>query len=387
MASLRKKDLSQFWFACFSLPNGKRVQRSTKETKRGAAQKKADEWEQLAKERTKARQAHKVIADIYRAAHQQELPDSTPRTFVTGWLNRRKGELAATTHLAYKGTGTRFVEWLGEHADRPLAELEAAHFAGFRDQIAETRSNATANHAIKILRVVFEDARREGFVAENPSKDVGSLKKSKRSARRPFTLEELQKVIAAADTEMRSMILFGLYTGQRLSDIARLTWQNLDMVAREVTLVTAKTARVVRIPIAQPLLEHVAGLPQSDDPKAAIHPRADRSSQTTNSNRFADLLASVGLVSSRRHDIKKARGRSGPRAASELSFHSLRHTATSLLKNAGVSPAIVQDIIGHDSAAVSANYTHIDSESKRLALEKIPDVRSASSESQRPCAK
>jgi integrase len=52
----------------------------------------------------------------------------------------------------------------------------------------------------------------------------------------------------------------------------------------------------------------------------------------------------------------------------------LRHTATSLLKNAGVSDVIARDIIGHDSAAVSANYTHIDQETKRVALDKLPDV-------------
>jgi hypothetical protein len=46
-------------------------------------------------------------------------------------------------------------------------------------------------------------------------------------------------------------------------------------------------------------------------------------------------------------------GRSGKRTPGELSFHCLRHTATSLMKNAGVSPAIAQDIIGHESAAVS----------------------------------
>jgi hypothetical protein len=68
MASLRKFPRSPFWFACFTLPDGKRVQRSTKEKKRKDAQTKADSWEKLSKERAKARQSHKVIADIYRAA-------------------------------------------------------------------------------------------------------------------------------------------------------------------------------------------------------------------------------------------------------------------------------------------------------------------------------
>jgi integrase len=62
------------------------------------------------------------------------------------------------------------------------------------------------------------------------------------------------------------------------------------------------------------------------------------------------------------------------RAKYELSFHSLRHTANSMMKNAGISPAIVQDIIGHDSAEISAHYTHVEHSAKKLALASLPDI-------------
>jgi hypothetical protein len=62
------------------------------------------------------------------------------------------------------------------------------------------------------------------------------------------------------------------------------------------------------------------------------------------------------------------------RELNALSFHSLRHTATSLLKNAGVSDVVARDIIGHESEAVSRNYTHIDMETKRKAVDGMPDV-------------
>jgi integrase len=54
--------------------------------------------------------------------------------------------------------------------------------------------------------------------------------------------------------------------------------------------------------------------------------------------------------------------------------HALRYTATSLLKNAGVSDIVALDIVGHESAAVSRNYTHIHAKTKRTALDKLPDV-------------
>ncbi len=52
----------------------------------------------------------------------------------------------------------------------------------------------------------------------------------------------------------------------------------------------------------------------------------------------------------------------------------MRHAATSLLKNAGVSAVVGRDIVGHESEAVSGAYTHIDAETKRAALENLPDV-------------
>lgn len=379
MASLRKFPRSPFWFACFTLPDGRRVQRSTKETARKSAQAKADQFERLSKERTKARQAHKVISEIYRAAHKEELPDATAAAYFESWLKRRKGEIAAASYSTYSNRITHFQGWLGSFARRPLAEIETRHFIQYRDELAGRLSPSSCNMGIKILRSVFEEARREGFIAENPARDCGMLKKDNASARRPFTIGELKTILAAADEEWRSMILFGIYTGQRLGDVARLTWANVDLSADEIQLRTAKTGRVVRIPICRPLKDHLESLPAGDDPKQPLHPRAAALATvngSTLSRQFGELMAQVGLAVKKTHEPsdEERKGRTARRAASELSFHSLRHTATSLMKNAGVSPAVVQDIIGHESAEISAHYTHIESEAKRKALNELPDL-------------
>jgi len=46
------------------------------------------------------------------------------------------------------------------------------------------------------------------------------------------------------------MILFGLYTGQRLADVATLRWSNVDLVKGEIRLRTRKTDKVMILPIA-----------------------------------------------------------------------------------------------------------------------------------------
>jgi len=44
------------------------------------------------------------------------------------------------------------------------------------------------------------------------------------------------------------------------------------------------------------------------------------------------------------------------------------------MKNAGISPAIVREFVGHDSKAVSQHYTHIEFSSLRKAADAPPPL-------------
>jgi hypothetical protein len=45
-----------------------------------------------------------------------------------------------------------------------------------------------------------------------------------------------------------------------------------------------------------------------------------------------------------------------------------------MLKAAGVSDFIAREIVGHESAAVSRQYTHLTTDDKRAAMQRLPDV-------------
>ncbi len=90
------------------------------------------------------------------------------------------------------------------------------------------------------------------------------------------------------------------------------------------------------------------------------------------SKQFHELLVTAGLAEARSKDKNSGRGHSVRRTVSELSFHSLRHNTTSWLKRAGVPESVVRDIIGHESELVSREYTHMDDETKRKAILKLP---------------
>ncbi|MEX2578308.1 MAG: tyrosine-type recombinase/integrase [Verrucomicrobiales bacterium] len=174
--------------------------------------------------------------------------------------------------------------------------------------------------------------------------------------------------------------LFGLYTGQRLGDIAKLTWDQIDLEAKEIRLQTGKTGRFQKIPIPSPLLKHIETLPEPEHGQIPLHERSEeivsvQGKTGSLSIQFHKIMSDVGIVAKKTHrKTEEAPGRKGRREESKVSFHSLRHTTTSLLKNAGVSPAIAEEFVGHDSAEMNRVYTHIELKSMKKAAKLLPDV-------------
>ena len=60
---------------------------------------------------------------------------------------------------------------------------------------------------------------------------------------------------------------------------------------------------------------------------------------------------------------------------SNISFHDLRHTFASLLLEAGESPKIIQELLGHTSITTTMDiYTHISKQSKIKTVKALDDL-------------
>ena len=346
----------------------------------------ADAWEKAAKlgaeKRLGEAQARRVVAEIYESVNNEPLASKSARDFLSDWAEGRKADTAPRTQQAYAQVVRDFIASLAERADRDISQVSRADVAKYRDAVVKRTSIATANKSLKYLRVALGAAWKDGLSQDNVAAKLDTLKRrnDERSERRPFTLDELKTVLAHASDEWKGLILFGLYTGQRLNDLARLTWQNLDLVKGDLRFVTGKTGRRMHLPLAASLVAHVETMKAGDDASAPLFPASavianNSAGDSRLSQQFHAILVDAGMAKDRTKR-ETGKGHSGRRTVSAISFHSLRHTATSLLKNAGVSEAIAMDIIGHDSKAISRQYTHIDDAAKRAAFGKMPDVTS-----------
>ena len=64
----------------------------------------------------------------------------------------------------YEEAVAKWLTHLGPAAQRGMDEVAKAQVASFRDTLLALSSPATTNHALKIVRMVFRSARREGFL-------------------------------------------------------------------------------------------------------------------------------------------------------------------------------------------------------------------------------
>jgi len=393
MPSVHKQKGRPYWFCAYSIWNpethsSKRVFRSTKTTDKKQALEICRAWHKAELKNRSGKlsvdAARDVIAqgvsDAFMRANAESFPSASIKSWCDTWLEAKSLETEPNTHARYRRVIERFTDFLGQaKSARDLTTLQASDIARFREREAKERARATANLGVKVLRVCLGEAVRQGLLTANPAARVKILKSTMESKRRPFTLAEIKRVLKACEhnIEWRGLVLCGLYLGQRLGDLAKLTWRAVDIERGEIAFTARKTGRRIVLPLVQPLVDYFSSLSAVDNPNACIFPNAAQHKRTASlSNQFREILVEAGLVEPREYKTTK-KGRAHAREASEISFHSLRHSAVTLLKASGLSDVFAREIVGHESAAVSRQYTHLSTDDLRAAMQRLPDVTDA----------
>ena len=382
MASIHKKDRSPYWYMSYPLPDGRWVKKSSKITDRTKAQKLADSFHEMSKGGHLAEsQARKNLQEIFKMLNPGDnLLSPSIKDYLARWCERKKAEVTPSTLTAYQDAFRQLTTFLKGKADKDLTYLTRQDVIDFRTYRLTCVSPGTAKGSIKKLNVALNDARREGLILSNPGDGLTKIKEDKNKVNaRAFTLNEVKKLTASASEEWKGMIWFAYFTGQRLSDVAQITWDKLNLEAGTFQgFKTQKTGRVTSIPFARPLVAYLIKLKKTTKGEAVFpesHGVMVRKGQSgTLSNQFRVIMVRAGLVDKATASHEgRGKGRGTRRTRGEIGFHSFRHGLTSLLKQGGTAHSVAQEIVGHDSKQVSQLYTHVGAESVRTALDAIPN--------------
>jgi len=379
MASIHRRKGTKKWHAAFYDAEGRRCMRSTGTSKRSEAMSIALDLQEAARRGREGRltvdQARKVIADIYARANRDKLPAGTVREYVKHWMQMKEAGLADSSFTEYKRLTADLIDFLGNRADGPLDAITSKDIVRYRARLLARVSPATVNKSLKALRGIWTQARKDELITRNVFDSVSYVKAARKTRRKNFTGEQVKALLPHCKDSWRGLVLAGLYTGQRLSDLLALTWEQIDLAGGKIQFITQKTGAELEMPIHTALMKWLMDN-AGDDPAALVFPDFAGVSQNTISRQFVTKLHKAGLITKEPDTGHRGegKGRDSKRTLNELSFHSLRHAYVTMMKEAGATDGITKSIVGHKSAEVNQVYTHIGFDAMREAVNRLPDV-------------
>ena len=315
--------------------------------------------------------------------------------------NRR--DVAKTTLASKRTMWMCFARWM-EQNHIEIGNLAEVTETAVGEYLAEFRchhSATTYNNHVCALREVFRTLAEKAGVTHDPWAGV-CLRSDDSVSRRELTLDEVERLYAAASKEgsqWKLLVMVGIYTGLRLGDCCRLSWECVNLERQVIQVIPEKTkkhmhGKPVTIPIHPSLMAELAmvrergtGNRRRQGCGGQDGERADEGRETSETGCFVNaeiaelyLTRKWMVAEGLRRIFKMANitmsvrleGRS--RKSVVASFHSLRHTFVSLSANAGVPLPVVQSIVGHCSTAMTRHYYHENEDVLRQAVEAIPAI-------------
>ena len=271
-----------------------------------------------------------------------------------------------------------------------------------QSQVLVSYSQSVITKVWQQLQGAFNEARIRNIVEKNPFELKGYLMKPKSNKATKkidaLTIKEQERFINELDKgydDYTIVFYIAIYTGMRISEILALKREDLDFENKKIYVrktlshvdkgrilleKTTKTYAGMRdVPILNVLYDKLIEY-KIDKKKGFLFLKNGSFIHATNFNaRFQKLCKNADIrVYKKRSSIKSGRKIKKvyefDMTKSRVNTHMLRHTfATRCIEN-GVSPVVLQKILGHKDIQVTLNtYTDVFNEFKEKEIEKIDD--------------
>ncbi|HBO9561423.1 TPA: site-specific integrase [Pseudomonas aeruginosa] len=252
------------------------------------------------------------------------------------WLKAGNTDSTANRKMAsMRGALSRAIEWgfLTEHPMTRLKQLKTDRKGRIRYLLPDEEAR---------LRQALDD-RQETIRAERDSANKW------REERHKSLLPDLREV--AFPDHLKPLILVSLNTGMRRGEVFNLTWADIDLKNKLITVEgdTSKSGQTRHIPMNK---ETVATIEEwrKQYPRNSgyVFPGKDGNRLDNVKKSWDGVLKLAGIEGFRWHD--------------------LRHTFASKLVMAGVPLNTVRDLLGHSDLAMTLRYAHLAPDSKASAV-------------------
>ncbi|MGA1875069.1 MAG: tyrosine-type recombinase/integrase, partial [bacterium] len=235
----------------------------------------------------------------------------------------------------------------------------------------------TANKHIRDLHATFNFGKRRKLIIDKPVDGIEFLPEEKKIKYVP-PAEDIDKVIEIADPDIQDYLWCIRETLGRMSEINRMTWDDINLEMRFLFLYTRKkkgghlTPR--KIPMTEKLYEVLLRrYSQRDVTKPWVFWHVYYS-------RNAGMMVE-GPYQDRKKFMKTLCKKSGVKY---FRFHPIRHSSASIMDNNNVPTRSIQKLLGHENQKTTEIYLHSVGIQERLAMDIYEQSRKKSHPNSHP---
>ncbi|UAK16806.1 site-specific integrase [Sporolactobacillus terrae] len=280
-----------------------------------------------------------------------------------------------------------------------IKEIDRLAYQRVLNKYAKNHSTASVRKLNIYMRACFRDAINDDVIFKDPTYKAVTIGKvaEKKESLKYINFKDAQKLIAELMGDLRPryisryMILFGLATGCRFSEVLGMTWDCIDTKKRTAkidktwdyqdtnTFAPTKNKASIRvIRLDKQTCEWLDDL-KSSQKKSAVKSGLRNKSNLCFVNDQMNLVTNTAVNKCLKSLCTKIE-------INSITFHSLRHTHASMLLYKGINIKYISRRLGHKSVITTLNtYSHIideleqrDSEATDLALNDLYAMRKIS---------
>jgi integrase len=259
-------------------------------------------------------------------------------------------------------------KWVKEWKDLWCSEITPEMIESYLIRRAKQTSGFTANKDLRLLRAVFNYGMHpnRNWVVSNPTRGIPFFPEEKKIKYVP-PKEDVLRVFVAADSDTQDYLWTIALTMGRMSEINRLTWQDVNLEQRYVILYTRKKKGGHRTPRKVPMSEKLYEV------LSRRHRNRDKRIPWVFWHKYWSQTKKEWVVGPYKERKRIMRTLCQKAGVQYFRYHALRHFGASVLEQANVPVGSIQRILGHESRTTTEIYLHSIGDSERLAMDVLSE--------------
>jgi integrase len=303
---------------------------------------------------------NRVTGGTYSAdAHKVTLREMAERWRKAKYSPRRADALRSTTAADYETTLTLYI--LPRWGAVKMTDIRAGMLETWRNELLEKGAApdwkplgpSTVRKCLLVVGILYRYAMRDHIVSVNPASFVKKPSvRTRKAAGERLTPEQLAALFTHCTGRTRVALRIAAATGVREGELFGLRWRDVDLKGKQIHICRQFThGEFVEFPKTDAGARDI-GI----DTKLAVELTEWKLQQKAERREDDSLViaTSTGEALSASNflsrDFRPALTRAGlPR----VNFHSLRHTAATILASSNIPPGTVHRILGHANFATT----------------------------------